>query len=194
MRLEGQATRPQLEAAGARPQPETTVSPGGESRGVESTAKFLGGDISADLEILAKPGHQGGDTVLPEAADDPVGRQHRECLTGVDEEHEQVIEGRVLFARPSHPTLVAVAQRRLVPMMAVSDGDGSRREGREERRDRLGGVAVRRHGPQAMTDVVVVGEIDVRPARGRGIQDPSAGTSLIDVQADDRAPVARSSL
>ena len=111
---------------------------------------------------VVEPVEQRGRAVVAQAAHDPVGRQDRERLAGrVEEQRQDVVEGRVLLARPRHPPLVAIAQRRLVAVVAVGDRDRSARGGGQQRRDGLGGLAVGRDRPEPMADVVVVGQVDV---------------------------------
>ena len=46
--------------------------------------------------------------------------------SGREQQHEHVVERRILLARAAHASLVAIAQRRLVPVMAVGDRHAAR--------------------------------------------------------------------
>ena len=124
------------------------------------------------------------------ARHDPVGRQHRELLPGrVHEQRQQVIEGRVLLARPGHPSLVAVAERGLVAVVAVGDDDRPGAGGRDQRLEVGRRVAIGRDHPESVANVVLVGDVGRRGAAGDRVQDRPAGRTRVVVQDDDRARV-----
>ena len=107
----------------------------------------------------------------PIAAHEAVGRQDGQRLAGrLQEERQQVVERRVLLARARHPPLVAVAQRRLVAMVAVGDGDrpaAAAAMSAAASVRRVGPSPSAGDGPQAMADAVVVDDVDVRRAAPR---------------------------
>ena len=118
----------------------------------------------------------------------------------LEEQHQDVVERRVLLARAAHPPLVAVAQRRLVAVVAVGDRDRVRAAAtREQRRDAASAPSPSAGDrPQPMADAVVVDDVDGRRPGGRVVEDRppdaarrsshSATTGLV------LTPVARSSL
>ena len=74
-------------------------------------------------------------------------------------------------------------------MMAVGDRDRLPRRGLDQRRDRAGLRPVLRHGPQAVPDAVVVGDVYVRAHRGDRGQRRGAPTAGICEETDDRAGI-----
>ena len=119
-------------------------------------------------------------------------RQDGERLAGgLEEQRQEVVERRVLLARARHPALVAIAQRRLVAVMAVGDGDRTGRRRGEQRRDGRRAVAVGRDRP------TVGGGRRRRRSTSRSPERRTvsasriggAGAGRVVVQADDRARV-----
>ena len=97
-----------------------------------------------------------------QAPDEPVRWQHGQRLRrGFEEQHEQVIECRVLAARRSrHAPLVPIPECRLVAMVPVGDRHRSRAGQGNELCDVLARVALGLGDPQPMPDVVCVAEVD----------------------------------
>jgi hypothetical protein len=117
------------------------------------------------------------------------GQDRQRLIGGIDEQHQQVVERRVLLARSRHPPLVAVAQRRLVAMVAVGDRHRTAGHGLKERRDRSRRVAIGGDRPEPVVDPVVVGHLPVRGAGRERVQDRPADPVGIVVEPDDRARV-----
>jgi hypothetical protein len=106
-----------------------------------------------------------------------VGRQHGELLAArLEEQRQQVVEGRVLLTRAAHPALVAIAERRLVAVVAVGDGDRTGTGEAGETRHGPVRVPVVRDRPQAMADGVVIDDLDVG-ATGRDVVQDRRGVA-----------------
>ena len=117
-------------------------------------------------------------------------RQDRQRLGGrLEQERQQVVERRVLLARSRHPPLVAVAERRLVAVVAVGDRDGPGARGIGQRRDPVAERPVGLDDPEAVADAVVVANVGDGLPGGERRQHRGARPGRIVVEGDDRARV-----
>ena len=114
--------------------PPASTSPNRPSPPARRAAASNRGDAAprrrrgVDVEQLVEPGAEARDAVVAQAANDPVGRQDGQRLVGrLEEQHQQIVERRVLLAGAAHPPLVAVAERGLVAVVPVGDRDRARR-------------------------------------------------------------------
>ena len=192
------AARGQDRAAVARPEPEPALAAARQAGRRRTRSRSSSRRGAADVEELVEPPEQRRDAVVAQAANDPVRRQDGQRLGGgLEEQHQQVVERRVLLAGPAHPALVAVAQRRLVAMVAVGDrdrrGGGDRDSSATARRPRPVGL----DDPQPVADAVVVDDVDVGGARRASVAriGPArpSGSSYRPTTGLVLTPVARSS-
>ena len=117
-------------------------------------------------------------------------RQHGERRLGrLEQQHQGIVERRVLLARARHPPLVAVAQRRLVAVVAIGDDQGAGARARAQARTRTIGLARVGDDPQPVLDTVVVDHVDRRRDLGRRIEHRGALAGAIVVQRHDRRRV-----
>ena len=175
----------------SRVQRPKTPAPPGASAAASNRATSSSRPTSAShLEQLVEAVQEPRDTVVAEAAHDAMGRQDRQLLPGrIDEQRQQVVEGRILLARAAHPAFVAIAQRGLVAVVAVGDEDRAGRRGRDQRRDPAASspsaaTAHRRCRTPSSSTMSAVGA----PRRDRVEDRPADGRRVV-VQDDDRARV-----
>ena len=117
-----------------------------------------------------------------------MGREHRQGLVGVQEQGEDEVERRVRLARAGHAPLVAVAQRRLVPVVAVGDVDGTGVADLGQARDGAVRAVVGEH-PQPMVDAVVVNHVGDGWRRRHGGELGRGRARRVAVEHDDRRGV-----
>src|ERR1035437_7563360 len=103
--------------------------------------------------------------LLAQRPNDPVGRQDGQLLRcGLEEQHHDVLGSWVALARLVGAPLVAVAQRGLIAVMTVGDGNWLLRGTLEEQLHETGVRPILVRGPQAVPDAVVIGNVHIRSA------------------------------
>jgi hypothetical protein len=179
-RLEALAPRGQDRPADASPQAETTT-PADPGRAAERSRQVRTRGDRLDLEQRGRRGEQASGSLVAEAAQKAVCRQHRQLLAcRLEQQCEQVIERWILLAGTAHPPLVPIAQGRFVAVVAIGDGDRRCLARAEDRigHDRHRAIPVGDDGPESMANTVGVDELHLWASggdRGQRLQDVTAG-------------------
>src|SRR5450759_3370997 len=127
---------------------------------------------------------------LAQRPNDAVGRQDGQLLLcHFEEEHHHVLGSRIAFTRLVGSPLVAVAQRGLVAVMTVGDGDRLLGGTLEKQLRKTGVRPILGRSPEAVSDAVVIGNVHIRSAGGNCRQGLHRPTARIGVDAYNRARV-----
>src|ERR1035437_8708943 len=188
-RVEGVAAGSKQGTPLPRPQTEAPLSPRYVSRREGSlqlgpTSNRL--NVEQPLGVRKKVVH----TLLGRSPNNPVGRQDGQLLLGgLEEQHHDVLGSRIAFTRLVSSQLVAVAQRSLVAVMTVGDGDRLLGGAIEKQLHETSVRPILRRGPEAVTDAVVVGKINIGSAGGNRRQGLHRPTARIAIDAYNRTRV-----
>ncbi len=118
-----------------------------------------------------------------------VGRTVEPLTGGLEEQHHHVLEGGIRLAGPVRPKLVPVAEGGLVTVMPVGDGDRLSARRIENQADALGLRPVLRHRPEAVANAIVVDDVGVGGAGGKGRKRLYGPSAPIGEETDYRAGV-----